>query len=255
MSELCIDFQFSQNRSPLNGVYTPVTVPGTTDDDMELHVFNSLIRVWLDFKMTGAVLNQALEQASVGESVNRIISRFPGADLQLMTSGVDKVAYQPLGSHLFGVTQQIGAAWAYSIDGSGGGFDYAEGTHVFLFRSPPDASALEVLWQSSSLHLYVWQDTLKYKSGTPEIYVSSGLVVLDSTDYLLRVEYTATESNWYLMKLSDETVTSALGLAPLRSPNVTEVKMISTAPAPPVPLPLTRGATSCKNIRERRRFP
>ena len=81
----------------------------------------------------------------------------------------------------------------------------------------------------STLHLYYWNDTLQYKAGSPEIYVSTGLVVLDDTDYLLEIKYTPAGSNWYLMKLSNESVSSALNLTALRGHDVTQVKMISTA--------------------------
>ena len=94
-----IDFYFTDNTTILDGVYTPTQVAGTTDATMETHVFNSLIRVWLDFAKPDLVLNTALEQATVGESLNRIISRTPGGDLQLMASGTDKVQYTAFGDH------------------------------------------------------------------------------------------------------------------------------------------------------------
>ena len=77
--------------------------------------------------------------------------------------------------------------------------------------------------------MYYYSDVLQYKAGSPEVYVSTGLAVLDDTDYLLEVRYTPSGSDWYLMKLSNETVTSALNLTALRSHDVTQVKMISTA--------------------------
>ena len=224
-----IDFYFTDNTTNLDGIYTPVEVSGTTDDDMESHVFNSDIRVWLDFAKPDLVLNAALEQAAVGESINRIISRVPGGDLQLMTSGIDKVQYTTFGDHMFGCKQQIGAAWSYSIDGSGGGFDFESGSHIFLLRSPPDATALEVIWQSSTLHLFYWSDTLQYKTGSPEVYQSTGLVVLDDTPYLLEVKYTPSGSDWYLRNLNTEVTATALNQPVLRGHDATQVKMISTA--------------------------
>ena len=132
-----IDVYFTDGDVILNGEYTPTEVAGTTDADMAVHVFNSDIRVWLDFKKEDAVLNTALSQATVGQSINRIISHVPGGDLQLMASGVDKVQYTTFGDNMFGCKQQIGAAWAYSIDGSGGGYDFESGSHIFCLRSPP----------------------------------------------------------------------------------------------------------------------
>ena len=225
-----IDIFFTDlGGTKLDGVYTPAAVPGISESQMEAHVTASDITVWLDMAATDAVLNASLEQASVDESINRIISRVPGGALQLMASGVDKVKYTTLGSGK-AVTQADAAAWSYSIDGSGNPYDVSPaGSHIFLLRSPQDASNLEVIWQSSSLHLYYWGDTLQYKTGSPEVYRDSGLVVLNDTDYLLEVKYTATESNWYLTKLSNNTTLSALNEPVLRSPTFSQVKMISTA--------------------------
>ena len=221
------DFYFTNNFTALDGVYTAPSVPGTTTAEMEAFVAAGDITVWIDMSKADAVLNTSLEQATVGESINRIVSRTPGGDLQLMASGTDKVAYTTLGEGN-AVTQQVAAAWSYSIDGSGNPYDQVTGSHVFLLRSPPDATGLEVIWQSSSLHMFWWNDTLQYKNAA-EAYVSTGLVVLDDTDYLLEVAYVAAESNWTLTKLSDNSVQTALNLQALRSPVFTQVKMISTA--------------------------
>ena len=77
--------------------------------------------------------------------------------------------------------------------------------------------------------MFYYSDVLQYKAGSPEVYVSTGLAVLDDTDYLLEVRYTPSGSNWYLMKLSNEVTTSALNLTALRAHDNTQVKMISTA--------------------------
>ena len=224
-----IDFYFTNNNTVLPPSYAAPEVPGTSDVDMDALIASGDLLYWVDMDLDGAVLNNALVQASVGESVNRIISREPGGPLTFITSGADKIQFAAMGPETFGIMQQDAAAWAYSIDSTYPNLtDVVTGSHIFLLKSPPNPAGLEVIWQSSSLHMFWWSNTLQYKNAA-EAYVQTGLTVLPATDYLLEVAYTPTESNWHLTKLSDSSTESALAQEALRSPTATEVKMISTA--------------------------
>ena len=222
-----IDFYFTDNRTVLNGVYTPPLVQGVTDTMMEAHVTADDIIVWLDLDLTNSVLNSSQEQAVIDETVMKIISRAPGGSLQL-TAAPDKVKFVALGE-THAVTRQGSASWG-SISGSAANLpDLDEGNHFLLFKSPADASQLDVLWQSGSLHAFVWGDTIQFKDDT-NAYVDTGLVVLDSTDYLLRFKYTALQTQVYLTKLSDLSVEVVIDQGPIQDPDGTN-RSFSTAQA------------------------
>ena len=220
-----IDFYFTDNRTVLNGVYTPTEVPGTSDEDMDSFVSAGSVIVWIDMSKDGNVLNNSQVQASEGESVSKIISRAPGGTLQL-TGAPNKVKFTSLGEGK-AVTKQTGGTWSYLVGSATGLNDLATGSHFFLFKSPSDSTGLEVVWQSGGLHLFVWGDQIQYKNSA-DAYEQTGLVVLDNTDYLLQVAYDSTESNFYLTKLSDESEQSALNQEPIQNPDGT-ARYISTA--------------------------
>ena len=221
-----IDLFFTDNGTVLDGVYTPTEVPGTTDVMMEAHVSSGDIRVWLDLSKDGSVLNNVSEQAALEDSVTKIISRAPGGTLQMNTSGQNKVKFAALGSGR-AVARQGTASWG-SISGSATNLpDLDEGHHFFLFKSPPDASQLDVLWQSGSLHCFVWSDQIQFKD-PQNGYNQTGLVVLDSTDYLLEFDYDAVTCDVHLTKLSDNSTQTAEDQGPIQDPDGT-TRSFSTA--------------------------
>lgn len=135
--ERVVDFYFTDGASKLNGVYTPVEVPGTTDAMMEAHVTAGDIVVWIDLSKDGNVLNNSDDQAAIDDSVSKIISRTPGGSLQMSPNGVDKVKFVALGE----ANAVTGQASSGSISGNIAGVDdLDEGNHFFLFKSPADAS-------------------------------------------------------------------------------------------------------------------
>ena len=56
LTEQKLDFYFTDNRTLLNGLYTPPLVQGVTDVMMEAHVTALDIIVWLDLSQEGSVL-------------------------------------------------------------------------------------------------------------------------------------------------------------------------------------------------------
>ena len=134
-------------------------------------------------------------------------------------NGLDKVKFVALGAG-YAVTRQGTAAWG-SIAGSAALLpDLDEGHHFFLFKSPPDASGLDVLWQSGSLHCFVYSDQIQFKDPANG-YVATGLVVLDSTDYLLEFQYNDTQTQVFLTKMSDDSMQVVIDMGPIQDPDGT----------------------------------
>ena len=112
---------------------TDITVAQILDLATQGHV-----TIWLDLHDASFLLNGAMAPAAVGESINRLISRVPGGTHTFYASGVDKVQKPALGNS-FGLSQQDGAAWAYSVETSSTDNtpEFAYGTNIFLLKAPP----------------------------------------------------------------------------------------------------------------------
>ena len=121
LTEQKLDFFFTDNRTILDGVYTAPAVPGVSDTVMQALVDSGDIRIWLDLKTSGNILNNDNDPAAIDDSVSKIISRTPGGTLQMSPNGVDKVAFKALGEGR-GVTRQGAAAWS-AISGSVAGVE------------------------------------------------------------------------------------------------------------------------------------
>ena len=78
LTEQKLDFYFTDNRTLLNGIYTPPLVQGVTDTMMEAHATADDIVVWIDMAKAGAVLDFSNNQSVVDGVVGKIISRVPG---------------------------------------------------------------------------------------------------------------------------------------------------------------------------------
>ena len=227
LTEQKLDFYFTDNRTLLNGIYTPPLVQGVTDTMMEAHVTALDIIVWLDLSQDGSVLNSSQEQAVIDESVTKIISRAPGGALQL-TAAPDKVKLVAFGE-THAVTRQGTAAWG-SISGSAANLpDLDEGHHFLLFKSPEVVSGLDVLWQSGSLHAFVYSSTIQFKDPANG-YLDTGITVLSSTDYLLEFDYDETHVQVHLTKLSADSTITATDQGPIQDPDGTN-RSFSTAQA------------------------
>ena len=196
------------------------------------------VRMWLNMHDSQYVLNNALAAASVGESVNRIITQVPGGDMQFFTSGTDKLQYAALGES-FGLTAQTASAWQYAVEGTSAN-NIAEfgndGLDVFFVKSPPTTSGFEVIWQSNMLRLFWYSNVIQYKDAAGA-YVSTGMATLPSTDYVLEVLHNSdigpppTASTYFkLTKLSDDTFQEYTGVGTGGSPGgASNAFYISTA--------------------------
>ncbi len=225
LTEQKLDFYFTDNRTLLNGVYTPPMVQGVTDTMMEAHATADDIVVWIDMAQAGAVLDFSNNQSVIDGVVGKIISRVPGGSLQLNAAGgsaANSLKYVAIGE-CRGIAQ-AGAANGYAVGSYALNPDLAAGHHFLLFQSLSNANSFDVLWQSGSLHVFVYSGTIQFKNEA-NAYVDTGITVLDSTDYLLEFEYTADEvtgqTQVRLTKLSDDTTISAADQGPLQDPDGT----------------------------------
>ena len=186
---------------------TDITVAQILDLATQGHV-----TIWLDLHDPSFLLNAAMAPASVGESINRLISRVPGGTHTFYASGVDKVQKAALGNS-YGLSQQTAAAWAYSVETSSTDNtpEFAYGTSVFLLKAPPTVSGLEVIYQSKRLHLFFYSSQIQYKDSSGS-YVATGVSVLPGQDYVLEIEHTLTGTEVKLTRLADDTVQEYSGV-------------------------------------------
>jgi len=234
MASTVFDFYFTNNATFLNGTYTPTEVPGTTDVMMEAHAAADDIVVWIDMAKAGAVLDFSNNQSVIDGVVGKIISRVPGGSLQLNAAGgsaLNAVKFAAIGE-CRGIAQ-AGATNAYAVGSYALNPDMDAGHHFLLFQSLSNANGFDVLWQSGSLHAFVYSGTIQFKDPA-NAYNDTGITVLDSTDYLLEFEYTAGvvtgQTQVRLTKLSDDTTETASDQGPLQDPDGTG-RWYSTAQA------------------------
>ena len=144
-TEICVDFQFSNNRTPLNGIYVPPLVQGVTDTMMEAHATANNILVWIDMAKNGTVLDFSNNQSVLDGVVGKIISRVPGGSLQLSAAGgsaQNAVKYVAIGE-CRGIAQ-AGATNAYVVGSYAGNPDLGAGHHFLLFQSLNNANGFDV---------------------------------------------------------------------------------------------------------------